>query len=271
MALFFWTLSIVLIPSNAGEIAKAAIDLPPSEEIAAFERSSSETLFAEMDNFRQAHAPQAGFGMGCVNVGSENGSLFDSWAQGWMDTQKYIRFIEPLWQKRAEMIWNLEQNHIDKKRAQSELAESLACISPASYLRRIFSGLAGTDYQAYADFMENARRYRGIFLDTLRSKGLFDDNVLSLFSRRTKDEITDEKFRERKRVYDEKLQRGEPWANVLNWSRWNPLPKDYVPAFRYDFAGIDFEETLWPFGILVFGAAVVFSLGFAAFLRYDVR
>ena len=52
---------------------------------------------------------------------------------------------------------------------------------------------------------------------------------------------------------------------------WGKLTADWVPPFRYNPEDTDFYRALWPLGYFFVAVAVVFAVGFVAFLRYDIR
>ena len=274
LSLLIWSLGVLLIPSIASSASTAIHPSLPREEIDKFAQESRREILIEQNQFRNEKTPRASWGWGCWNIGGESPFLFEgSDAQSWDHTQKYVRFYEPLWQQRADDIYKLEKKHMDEKKQQAEIAETLSSFAPASHLRKAFTALAGTNFNSYEKFMNNTRKYRSSMLDIFRAKGYFTDNVIKLFSRRDKEDVdTDEKVAARIESYRTKIREGMPiWDLISPATYWEPLPADLTPAFDFNGGKPDINAAIWPMSFLALITAVVFLLGFIAFTRYDVR
>lgn len=272
LSLFFWTVSVLLIPGAANNIAAAALPAPSSAEISSIEQATREENSAKAEEFRRANAPNAGSGWGCWNIGGETPFLFDTWPDAWRDTQIYVRFVEDIWQKRADKVYQTRRRHTEQKQRQFELARLLSWPSPAFHVRDAFTALAGTDYAAHAEFLDAVRRFRSAFIDEFRSRGLFGEKVLSFFSRRNMSEtLNDADWQVRQASYQKRWKDGEDIWSIVGEKNWPPLPEGMIPHFSWDNAGGDAGETLIPIAVLAVMTIIVFCAGFTAFLRYDVR
>lgn len=274
LSLLIWTLLVVLIPGAATNTAKSLDPLPSPTEFSNFEQRTREETKNKVQVFRMMSLPRGLGGRRCTSGGiSQSYYLLDSFnVTRWNDWIKYALFKESVWQPRAYTVWDFYLRFLEEKKRQKNFAEILSFPSPSQRLHNIFTLLAKTDYEAYADFMSQARRYRETFMQGLKDRGLFDSNIIGLISRRTQDDISsDEKIAERFRKMDARMQNGEDWEVVLGFDQFGPLPPELIPHFAYDFEKPDFGESFLPIGVLFFMLALVFFAGFIAFMRYDVR
>jgi hypothetical protein len=178
--------------------------------------------------------------------------------------QVLVRSMERLWQARAERIWNLERAHDERMRRQLDLVNLFSSPAPALYLREVFTKLAGTDYRSHEELLETARRYRSGMLRIFRAKGYFDNNAIGLISRVPPDEAFSlEKFQRRRDM--------PGYGENLGLDKLPPLPGDLLPESASVKQVPRFQESLQPAAILVLMVFLFFSIGQAAFIRYDVR
>jgi len=272
LALFLWSLLILLVPTMANNLAAALSPLPSPREISDFEQKSMNDLNELRFAARREKWPNAGSGWGSWNVLGMTPFLFDASPQHWRDWMEFIRFNEPLFQKRADQIYAIERNHFDSKRKQLELSDLLQSISPAFHLRKSLYSLASTGYHSHGQFLEAARRYRSEFLSSLAEKGLFTDNVHLLFSRREPKEFLDEDdWAQRRESYIRRLDAGENVWDVLGERVWEPLPSGYIPAFPSAEVMPDYTMAIEHGAVLTISLIVLFAAGFTLFIRYDVR
>lgn len=270
LSLLFWTLGTVLIPCIANSLAKSFVQLPSPAEVHKLEQVTREENRNKVSDFFRTEFPN-GLGGMMISFGQGIQVFEASSVERWKGFGKYVRYNDPLWQERAEEIWELNNKHLSQKSKQLQTSDNLSFPAPAFHLRSIFTGLAKTDYQTYADFMNRARRYRGTFMKGLRDRGYFGDNAIGLFSRRTNEDITEEKVRARIQGYRERMNSGEDFREVLGFEQFGPLPSDLIPPFEYNFEEPDFAGRLLPLGVLFFMVSIFFLIGFISFLRYDVR
>ena len=269
LALLFWVLGVVVIPSVGTGLASTA-PLEPPQEISRMQQTTFSDIDARARRFWRENNLELS-SEGDSNIGGETPFWFDGEPQWLIDHMRYIGFYEALYQQRADQIWAVANRHIARKREQFWLGSIFNAVAPAHHLRRALTALAGTDYAAHAEFMEECRRYRQALLDDFRNKGLFSHNINLFFSRRTMSEMqTLEQYLQRREDRARRHAAGE--EGVYNWNYyWDPLPADYAPPFGYRGGQPDIENALWPITALAFLVVLAFAIGFAAFTRYDVR
>ena len=271
LALLLWALVVFLIPSLGQSAAPAIKPLLPPQEISKLSQTTSHELrekkraFIENNNLNMSSE-------GDSNIGGEAPFYFDGAPEWFRDVMKYIGYYEPLYQQRAEQIWALTSKHLLRKKEQFDLGCLLTTVSPAYHARKALTSLSRTDYAAFADFMEQCRRYRQALLDNFRNKDLFDRNINLFFSRRTMDEMqTREQFDLRSEDRRRRYAAGEAREKVWGMGSLEPLSGDFAPAFQYQGSGPDIEGASWPIAALAITVILAFSFGFVAFIRYDVR
>lgn len=263
LALLFWTLGVIAIPSMGNCLAPNFKPTLSPEEISEFVNATSLDLTNKRNEFIAEN--NIGFSSnGSDWEGAEALWWFDGypeWLEQWMT---FVRFYEPLCQERAEQIWALINKHLARKKEQHDLSSAINSIAPAFHLHKVFTAVAGTDYDSYADFLEQCRRYRQVLLSDFREKGLFDRNVHRLFTRWEMSDM------QRPEQYEQRLAERRS-KGLWGMDLWDPLPKDYAPAFRYQGRQQRIEATAWHIAALSIITSLLFCVGFVAFIRYDVR
>jgi ABC-type transport system involved in multi-copper enzyme maturation permease subunit len=272
LSLFLLAALVLFIPSVANGLSGYFVPLRPRSEVDAFIEKSLGEVREEVERRLAEEMQKLGFSHGSYSMmGRTSGEslyLFDGNPAAFERHVQRVIISEPLFEKRADDIWNLEKSHWQAKTREAEFSSLLSFISPAAHLRQAFTALAGTDFQTYGRFMDAARQYRAEMLRSFNAKGYFDRNALEFITRRTRDEITEEKCRERGVEYYNKYVRGE---NPMNWEDlWDPLPTSIVPAFRFEIEP-DYGEAAQPMVALALAVIAIFACGFVAFLRMDVR
>jgi len=201
--------------------------------------------------------------------------MFDTFSRDiYEENIEYVRFQEGLQQDRAERIWDTQRKHLVREQEQAGLAGLLGSVSPAQQLRVAFTELSGTGYGAHSEFMDACREYRKTILNDFQRRGYFGENVHEFFLRLPRDLFRrDDQFQARWREYMPYIEQGIPFEEARMATGYfnEPLPDDFVPPFRFRGGGPDFAGSVWPSGILALMALLFFVIGFAVFLRYDVR
>lgn len=276
LALLFWSLGILLVPSASNGLAKFIIPLLPPEEIEELELATGAELKQQLEDYRRDITPGAGQGswMGAWIV-DENVAMFDTFSVAQYEHNvEYVRFQEALKQDRADRIWNAQRAHLVRDEDQAGLAGILSYISPAQQLRAAFTQLSATGYRSHEEFLDACRRYRTTILNDFRGRGYFDTDVHDFFMRLPRELFrTDEQFDARWREYWPYIEQSIPFEQARQATGYfdEPLPDDFIPPFRYGGSRPDFDTALLPIGVLALMAILTFFIGFAIFLRYDVR
>ena len=270
LALLVWTLGVMVIP-GAAQSASGLIVEPPSEAEIAGMQEELRVAFREFRRGLYDRYPNASSGW----TGGWGGSgywMFDGRLRNFMDTAAYVRETEEIKQDYADRVWALYQSHEHRRRQQLGAANALSAAAPSHQLRQAYTALAGTDLAAYRHFLDFARRYHQQLISQFRSRGYFGSDSLHFFTRRPESEITDELFQQRVEQYMERARRmPQGFARTVSPEAWGPLPAGEIPPFDYEEAPPDIGAALSPLAILMLGTILVFAVGFAAFVRYDVR
>lgn len=276
LALLVWSLGILLVPGASNGLARLITPQLPPEEIEQLELATGAELKKKVEDYRRDVTPGAGQGswMGAWVV-DENVAMFDTFTvRQYEHNVEYVRYQEGLKQDRAGRIWETQRTHLAREEEQAGLASRLSFLSPAQQLRAAFTELAGTGYSAHKNFLDACRNYRGTILNDFRERGYFDTNVHDFFMRLPRELFnTDEQCQQRWRSYMPYIEQEIPFEQARMATGYfdEPLPDDFIPPFRHEGSRSDFEAAVWPIGYLFLMAIVIFFVGFAVFLRYDVR
>ena len=277
-ALLFWMFGVFLIPAAGARFAESVIPIDPSTEIKKYEDTSKEELTNKCREYARSSYPGSFettvWGHMDYEAGGPVTVFYDGNPNAFLWASLFISHAEPLWQRRAEEIWNIAQQQNTSKKQQADLAAALSSISPAFNLRMVYTRLADTDFIQHSRFLDNARRYRHTFLNNFEAKGYFGKNVIKFFSRRDPEELTDEKYEARKAEYRRLWETDRDWfdmSSTRNWDALERLPDDLIPPFQFSGNRSDYSSVLQPLIFLFVMVAIAFSAGFAAFIRYDVR
>jgi ABC-type transport system involved in multi-copper enzyme maturation permease subunit len=277
-ALLVWVFGVFLIPAAGARLAESIIPIDPSTEIKNFEDESSKETIAKCLEYNRKSYPGSFettvWGSLDYLAGGPVTIVYDGNPNAFLWCSLIIRHSEPLWQRRAEEIWNIVKQQEARKAGQAELSAALSSASPAFNLSAIFTRLAGTDYRQHERFLESARRYRRTFLNNFERKGYFGENAIKFFSRRDPEEISEEQYQARKSEYRRLNEAGTDWfdmSSTRNWDALERLPEDLIPPYVYTGDYTDPSSILQPLLILFVMVAIAFSAGVAVFVRYDVR
>lgn len=272
LALLLWTTCVIIIPRLSPGVASSLHPLPSPSEIDLLKQTSREELQQEIESQTsevQSRYSNLGF---WGSLGNYQTILRWGTPDAFHIFPEYVRLIEPAQQDRARTIWNLEREHQLEQVRQADYSDWFSLISPSHHLRKIFTVLAGTSFEYYAEFMEYARRYRNDLLNNMKNKGYFGENAIEFVTQVPLDVgISEEKFQERLAQIREGLGEGANWEDVISEEHWDRLPADLIPAFSFEIGKPRFELFLWPLFSLVIALLLVFTLGLVTFLKYDVR
>ncbi len=273
LSLLVWALFVLLIPSAANSAADVFAPMPSPAELANIEKATLQEAAASLREFRERY-PRYWLGLytsGWSIPGRGGCFKFDGGEMDYRHGEAWVRTFEPMMQGRAQRIWDAYYRGERQRRRHAEVFEILSLPSPTHHLRMAFMALAATDYRAYGNFLEGARRYRRRMITELESRGFFSDNASQFFSRRPASDIDDGKYAARRLYYRQQEALGREDSEFMGPDLWGPLPPEEIPQFEYLPVQSDFAGSLQPMGILAAIAAILFAIGFVAFIRYDVR
>jgi len=178
-----------------------------------------------------------------------------------------LKYCVPLHIEYADRIWELYRSYEEGLKKQTALSDNISRISPAWTYYNAASVIAGTDPNAYARFMDQARRYRQQLIDYTNSHRGF--STLSFFTTMKMDETL---------TYDQLLEmesrRGGGYISKLKSSYWDKAPtlKD-IPVFRYQWESPteSIARALPDLLILVLLNIIFFLAAYASFMRREVK
>ena len=270
LALLIWALGVLVIPGAAQSASQMFVEPPSPVEVTKLQQEISREFRTKViELYNKYRGCWSGwntgyrFGDGCW--------MFDGSERSFELSANVVREAEPINLQNGQRIWDVQRRQLVRLQRQADLAESLAAIAPVSHLRKAFTLLAGTDISGYERFLSRARRYRENLVNDFRNRGYFGDNTLQLFTRWTKEEITDEARRQRINEFNRLREQNPEAAQQIGPSMWGPLPSDHTPPFSYSGSEPDFNNALGPLAAMIIGILIVFAIGFVVFIRYDVR
>lgn len=271
LSVFLWTVGVLFVPSASQGIAAASISLLSPSEISSLESASESEIYALMRRDFYPKFPESGSGWGAGGWSSGGYYLFDGSELNFAHTAERVRFLEPLMLERAREIWHVALRYKDQKKIQAVLADMLSAVAPVHHLRTAFTALAGTNVTAYDEFLETARRYYQEMVADFRRRDYFGRNALEFFTRRPISEIDDIQYSQRVKRYRNALESGADWQDVVFPVLWGPLPENAIPPFPSIESHPDTASAIRPVAVIFIAAVILFAIGLAAFVRYDVR
>lgn len=274
LSLLVWTLGVLLIPSAAKNGADLLAPLPSSAELAGIEKTSLQDAAKALEEFRKEYPRYwGGLSTGGWSIpGDGDCYKFDGNEEAYDHGVRWVQTFEPMMQRRAERVWDAFNRSYAVRRRHTGIFSILSLSSPTYHLRNTFTLLAGTGYEVYNQFLENARLYRRKLIDSLKDRGYFSGEAYLFFSRRTASEISHQEFAERVAYYRSQLAAGRDYSEFMDpLTAWGYLKPEEVPRLDIPKAAPDFGAALQSTGILVLMVALLLLAGLIAFNRYDVR
>ena len=273
LALFVWTMGVLVIPSAAQSVADFLVPLPPSSEVTNIAKATEREAVAGLVKFSEEHpAYWWGNWTGNWDIPGNGGYIkYDGSERLFNDSIEFVRYVEPMMLSRADRIWNVYNGQHETLERQAAIADAISLLSPSNHLRRVMTSLANTGYHVYGDFIDSARRYRRQMIGNFEQRGYFTKNALGFFTRRPAADVDDEMYQQRTAFYRQQAAQGRRSEEFMGPHHWGPLPEDQILPFAYISDSPDFAGALQPGLILIVSIAVAFSIGFVAFLRYDIR
>lgn len=268
LGLFFWVLSVVVIPNGSVHLARRIQPVGAREErdeqMMSLERQFRLEFRVDYDKLppggsrHDADGPFAAYG--------PIGNVFKyytlicspSGAEHW---KKRVHMETSLKIKYARKFWEVEHDYVGGLLKQTHLARNIGRILPTCLYDNTMSALAGTDMADFQSWTETARVYRESLIAYIRGK---TDNLRSV-SYFTQSTEADRIAYERGGISKEEVVRAVNKRTV-------PLNLKDLPRFKYS-TGImqSLQRAATDLTLLVILNVLFFSLSFVAFLKYDVR
>jgi ABC-type transport system involved in multi-copper enzyme maturation permease subunit len=290
--LFLWVLFVFIIPSVAANFAESFVRVESRENLNKVMAELDEECVAKYRQAQKAQGLPEWDSYEWGNMG-DDGSL-ETYANPRQDFDRIRRktMISALIRiDYADKKWAVQKDYIDSLARQGRAAERLSLVSPTGIFRTVASFVCATDLRSHERELDRLRQYRETFIRFLRDRDLFASfqwiTAAPPESFHTQDELialrTGGEFKTEKeydawaakqpdyRVRSAKLQKVKLHGDV---------PQDFpflnvsdVPRFqdRQESLRAGSETSVVYAGILIFEMILLFSLGFVAFIRYDVR
>jgi ABC-type transport system involved in multi-copper enzyme maturation permease subunit len=275
LGLFAWVIFVAVIPSGSIYLASEISPLESKEKqetqrVSAMLEANikARNIFGKFPNFRGPKTNARGaFGQSYTVLCSRS-CLHDA--------SKAYPLIKSLESNYGDSIWRIELSYIRSLLAQSHLARNIARISPISIYENVMSTFAGSDLSSLQDFMDVARAYRNETMEHIRSKtNNFSTSYFTVCSEQ--EAIVYDKQQEaakQAKTESERKQASDVFKQYINKTKKKRATLDLedFPRFTYrpNLAG-NFKRAIPDLILLVFINALLFSLSFVAFMRYDVR
>jgi len=217
--LLIWIVFVVLVPNTLGSVVSILRKVPSQREFQQQRDATMNALGRDMDYM---------FKYGSPTQPNPDVKAIELWAD-------HVT-------KQMDAEARLEDEHLDAQFAQVKLARQiLRAASPTVIYNYAMELLADTGFERHRRFVEATRRYRGQFVDSIRSADRSDS--------------------ESRHIYYLKEGLSE-----------KPVSFDNVPRF-VEPTGFDRASgsVLTDIGLLVLFAVVLFLTSYMVFLRCDVR
>jgi ABC-type transport system involved in multi-copper enzyme maturation permease subunit len=292
LALFFWVLTVVVIPNAGVYLATQIRPLEAGEQTVNQRELIHQEFRSKYENIRRNRIPGEGGPQNDIGAGAFGRSFTLVASRGALERHKRQKpLLETLNMKYADKLWQVEYNYLNNLFRQKRVTDCLSRVSPISIYGNAVSVLAGTDLAASRHFMERARTYRSEVIDYIRSK-TNDFSLPSYFTRCREGDwekyerelALNEQYQQYKKAMDVAEQAGngdEKWKIWHAMREWQArkaqieipsLDLQDLPQFIYEpRASNSLQRAIPDLGLLIFLNVLFFSLSFAAFARYDVR
>ena len=282
LSFLFFVAAIYLVPIAGGQLAEMLYPVGDENVVRVFERESEKGVTEQCRAFSRSTRPETTEGVVWSDWNSRRGGphtvVFDGNKELFIWLANLIQYAEPLWRERADAVWQAKERLFRDKRRQADFAKTVSRLSPSQQVRTVFTMLAGTDFEGYYRFVDEAQQYRRKFLGNLDGMGFFSDNATQFFSRRKLSEIlsdTPEAFAARKREYRRRYEENRNWIDNEDSKSWDALlgklPADIIPPFGFRRDHIELSAVLVPLITMCVMLLLMLAAGVIALQRYDVR
>jgi len=290
--LFLWVFFVFIIPSIASNFAESFVRVESRENLNKVMQDLDRELEAKYSQALKAQGIPEGWSCFWCNSGSDG--VVETYGNSRSEFDLFRRrasISEPIRIDYADKKWALQKAYVDSLASQSRASERLSLASPTGIFRAIASFICATDLRTHEQELDWLRQYRETYIRFLRDQNLFDSfrwiTPTSPESFRTQDELialrTGGEFKTEKEFDAWAAQQTDfraRWQKLQKVKVFGDTPEDFpflnvsdIPRFqdRPESLSAGLETSLIYTGILIFEMIFLFSLGFVAFIRYDVR
>jgi ABC-type transport system involved in multi-copper enzyme maturation permease subunit len=278
-SVLLWATLVFFIPLSANKAAEMLVELRPEDELENLRietrKEKREIILEEWNDITDKMTGDIlAHGAALDATGYHANWILDGNVNFFKAVCAIVTFSHPHWMERANTVWDLVQQHKQRKREQANVAEYLSIPSPAYHLRSAFTLLSGSSYQQQKHFLERARYYREEFVNNLESRGFFGENASLYVSRiKPEDSFSEENYHYRMEGVKQ-LRDKNPEQNMSQLDYFNlrgPLPENLMPEFNYSYEVADIEKVLLHLSALFIFTLLFMTIGLVAFNSYDLR
>ena len=212
--------TVVLIPNTMGALASSFQQVPSRSEVSRLKE-------AKLDEIHERYWKDSKlFQFGSPSDNPPNIEALRTWA-GYLT-------------ERADTKSRFDDEHLDKQFAQVGFTQQITRLSPAAVYKYALESLAGTGFARHKRFIQQARRYRKLFVDFIKSEDSADNESYHVY------------------LVKEGLSQ-------------KPVAFNSIPKFSGLTLGITFKGALLDLMLLVSLSLLLFMAAVLAFLRSDGR
>jgi ABC-type transport system involved in multi-copper enzyme maturation permease subunit len=278
LALFFWVVSVIVIPNASVRLAAQIQPLQSREKIESEIASSMKDLKAIEHQERERQEENLTRGWVSTSKGAFGRTYVGVLERSEVEYRMKLYTLRDSFSiKRADKTWEIENGYLNGLLNQKKLAENVSRISPISLYVNAMSAISGSDIAGFQSFIDGAKAYRNQVFEYIRTK----TGNLSLPSYMT--QCTEEEMR----VYEAKNKQVDNAQNEAEKKKANEAFRKWVkdtiarqptlglqdlPRFSYQSSVLSgLRRAALDLGLLMFINVLFLALSFIAFVRYDVR
>jgi len=291
LGLFFWVLFVIVMPNGSVYMA-CRVQPVPSVEARDEQLASVTKQFVEDMKEQYTGLPKAGSGSSGDGPFGGRAHWYSvictpASAERWKKQAPLERALNARY---APKFREIEDNYVHGLLRQTHLAMNIGRISPACLYENAVNALAGTDIADFQSWLDQVRTYRKTLATYVCDK-TDDFRSLSYITQSTEDEraafgkIADSfKLKPLREVGFDRAALAKRREDIMKHSQrianfvepitksMQPLNLEDMPRFLYATAvARSLRRAAIDIGLLVLFNLLMFSLSFAAFMRYDVR
>ena len=219
--LLIWVVFVVLIPNTMGALASSFQQVPSRSEVSRLKE-------AKLDEIHERYWKDSKlFQFGSPSDNPPNIEALRTWA-GYLT-------------ERADTKSRFDDEHLDKQFVQVGFTQQITRLSPAAVYKYALESLSGTGFARHKRFIQQARRYRKLFVDFIQSEDRADNESYHVY------------------LVKEGLSQ-------------KPVAFNSIPKFSEKLTlGITFKGALLDLMLLVSLSLLLFMAAVLAFMRSDVK
>jgi ABC-type transport system involved in multi-copper enzyme maturation permease subunit len=292
VCLFLWVLLVFVVPVVAANFAESFVGVASRDNLDRVLRDIDKERDAAISAAFKAQGVPEGWNCWWCS-GGDDGSIetYGNPRNEFENFRRRAAISEPIRLDYADRKWAPAKAYLDSLTRQARAADRLSFLSPAGLFRAVASAVCRTDLVSHERHMDRVRQYRETFVRWLQGKNIFSS--FRWLTPANPDSFQTEDALIEKRTGGEfkTAKEYDAWASQqkdfrLRWAKLSTVelegdsPEDYpfldisdMPRFEARagtfLSGL--EASALRVGLLLIEAVFLFSLGYIAFIRYDVR